>query len=317
MYKKIIQIIIISSLLQFSLLAQNNLEIRSVVKGKYDEQRELNISVSDSLGEFFSFEKKLLPHQSIPQIEVLSNNSILLIHSLEGIIEIYNKKGLVVSKIEFYNLPPYNEQRILVDIFDSGFALLVSESQKNKLYILNNNGNINFSEDIKDGLLKGLAVNKSAEFVAYSVLNWINDKLESEIIILNIENNSEIKISDQFETGLFSENDSLFFGFTNKTVFAYKLSGQKIIWLDKAIDNEIFIAGEIAKNKVLFIKSKVPTLIGNEWVYDNIQIIQKDDIGNEKVLFSSERSTKKIDIKRVNNKFKVLLDEESVELKMD
>ena len=317
MYKRIIQIFIVSATFQFSLLAQNNFEIRSDVTGNYDENRDLNISVIDSLGEFFSFEKKLLPHQSIPQIEVLSNKSILLIHSLEGLIEIYSKEGLLVSNNEFYKLPPYNEQRILIDIFDSGFALLVSESQKNKIHLLSNSGNINLSRDTEDGLVKGLAINKSAEFVAYSTFNWINDKLESEIIILNIINDSEIKISDQFETGLFSENDSLFFGFTNKTAFAYKLSEQKILWLDKADDSEIFIAGEIAKNKILLVQSKLPTLMENEWIYDNIEIIQKDDIGNEKVLFSAERSAKKIEIKRVNNKFKFLLDEESIDLKMD
>ena len=317
MYIKILQIFIVSAIFQFSLLAQNNLEIRSDVTGNYYENRELNINVSDSLGEFFSFEKKLLPHQSIPQIEALSNNSILLVHSLEGIIEIYNNKGSLVSKNEFYKLPPFNEQRILFEIFDSGITLLVSESQKNNIYVLNNNGNNNYSKNIKDGLVSGLAVDKNADFIACSIMNRNFDNVEDQVIIINTKNNFRINFSDQFENGIFNKENNLFLGFTNKSVFLYNLTEQKTLWSNKLDGNKLFVDGNISKNNALLVQSNIPELIDNDWVYDGIEIIQKDEIGIEKVLYSADRRVQEIELNKFDTKIKVKLDGESIELKID
>ncbi len=106
-------------------------------------------------------------------------------------------------------------------------------------------------------------------------------------------------------------------GLTNKTVFIYELAQQKTLWTDELDDNKLFIDGEISKNKTLLVKSRIPVLSNNEWVYDEIQIIQKDEIGNEKVLYSSDLSVKKIELNKVNSKFQIKLDNESIEFKID
>ena len=317
MYTKLLQIFFASALVQFSLFGQNGLEITTRINGNYDEQRSLNISVNDAGKELYVFEKTLIPHQSIPQIEVLSNSNLLLVHSLEGIIEIYNSKGSLVSKNEFYKLPPFNEQRILFDIFDSGITLLVSESQKNNIYILDNNGNINYSKDIKDGLVKGLAVNKNAEFIACSIMNWNFDNIEDEIIITNRKNNLGINFSDQFENGMFNEFDNLFLGITNKSVFLYNLTEQKTLWSDKLDDNRLFVEANISKNKALLVQSNIPLLIDNDWIYEGIEIIQKNENGIEEVLYSDKRKVKIIELNKIKSKFQVKLDDEIIEFNID
>jgi hypothetical protein len=317
MYTKLLQIFFASALVQFSLFGQNGLEITTRINGNYDEQRSLNISVNDAGKELYVFEKTLIPHQSIPQIKVLSNSNLLLVHSLEGIIEIYNSKGSLVSKNEFYKLPPFNEQRILFDIFDSGITLLVSESQKNNIYILDNNGNINYSKDIKDGLVKGLAVNKNAKFIACSIMNWNFDNIEYEIIITNTKNNLGINFSDQFENGMFNEFDNLFLGITNRSVFLYNLTEQKTLWSDKLDDNRLFVDANILKNKALLVQSNIPLLIDNDWIYEGIEIIQKNENGIEEVLYSDKRKVKIIELNKIESKFHVKLDDEIIEFNID
>jgi len=219
MYKDIIQIIFVLFLVQSNLTAQNPLEIKTEVNGNYDEQRVLKISVIDSANELISFNKPLPPYISIPNVEVLENNNILILHTLEGITEIYSAKANLISKNEFYKLPPHNEQNIKYYVNRLGFVLLISEARKNNLYFFNNNGEEIFSKNVLDGLISGLVSTNDAELIAYSLMRWKANNLESETVILDTKTDSEIVNSNRFEKGTFNNEAKLFLGFTNNNTF--------------------------------------------------------------------------------------------------
>lgn len=317
MLKNILQLFIASALLQFSLLAQNNLEINSVLKGNYNEQRSLNISINNLNKELFSIEKILLPYQSIPQIEVLSNSSILLVYSLEGIIETYNNKGSLVSQKEFYKLPPHNEQGLFSFIYDNGFAIIVSEEQKNNIFTFDNNGKIIYQKDLQDGLISGFVSSKNGNLFAASILNWNINQLDTKIFITNISDDYSLTLRNKFSKGMFNNKNNMFLGYSNKNSFLLDLNLGKILWENQLNKKEIYVEGFIEKDKVLLIKSVNPNFIDNTWIYNKIKVVEIDDAGKEIIIKSVDKSTKNIKLNKYKDKYDIILDDEKITVEIN
>jgi hypothetical protein len=276
--------------------SQNEFRTETSIKGSYDQLRVFHASVHDDSNNILSIVKNLKPNFSIPEAIALNNGNLALLHSLEGVIEIYDSNTQMIFQKEFYSLPPYNEQNIKFAINDLGIVLLVSEEQQNRVYIINNFGIPIGEINVQDGLISGIATSGNSETIAYSVMNWYNNELKSKTTLYNIGRNHFYDLPINFDTGIFNKTANLFLGTTNKNSFCVDLNNEELLWQNNLLDDQIYLDAIFENDDAILIKSTAPKLINNKWMFENTKIIQKELSGNEKILQEIYDSVFKINL---------------------
>ncbi|MDX1701068.1 MAG: hypothetical protein R3250_10640 [Melioribacteraceae bacterium] len=264
---------------------QNRIVSDLNVVGNYYEERTLTINVSVSGQDIYSVIKILPPHYSIPKADILENGNLILAHSLEGIVEIYNKTGNIIFRDEYYKLPPYRGQKLKYEVWSEGFIIVVSEEGTNTLHNLNNDGDILLDKDLEQGMISGIKLSPNGDLFVYSVVDWIQNELYTTTNILSLNGNYFQSILKNFENGVFSTNSNLFVGWENRNIFCVDLLNRRIIW-ERSLENNQLISDAIIEGSDTYILfSSNPLFIEKEWQYDNIRIISKNLSGDEKHLF--------------------------------
>jgi Family of unknown function (DUF5711) len=277
-------------------LSQDEFRTKTSIVEKSDQQRVFHASVYNDSTRIFSIVKDLNARCSIPKAIALNNGNLALLHSLEGVLEIYDNTSQLIFEKEFYSLPPYREQNIKSTINDKGIVLLVSEEQKNRIYIIDNFGIPIGEMNIEDGLLSGLATSRNSEIVAYSIMNWNNNELKSKTTLYNIGRNHFYDLPINFDSGIFNKTADLFLGTTNKNSFCVDLNKEEILWQNKLLDDQIYLDAIFKNDDAILVQATDPKLINNKWVFENTKIVQKELSGNENILREIYDSVFKINL---------------------
>lgn len=314
MFNFLFKIVLFSFLVIPNIYAQDNFETKISITGNYNQERELLISVYSDNEEFYSFNKKLKPHYSIPKTFILNNGNIILVHSLEGIVEIYNQLNQKVYENSFYSLPLYNEQNIKIEITNNGLVILVSENQVNGIFIINNNGNSISSQTIINGLVSGLSASKDGNYIAISLFNWEIDILKNETIIINLKKNTSTTYPIRFNHGEFSLNSNLFLAFTNKQSFYIDLIEQKVLWKNNLDNSHIYLDGTIEEEKAILIQSINPILENNAWIFTGASIMSFDRNKEMSILNNISSSFNKIELNKQNEDLYVKVDKNIIQI---
>lgn len=241
------------------------------------------------------------PHFSIPNFTVLQNNNILLVHSLEGVVEVYNKMGQIILRNDFYELPPHNEQSIKYSVNNNGVVLLISELQKNSIFRIDSNNKLNLYKNISDGLISGIVSSSNGEIIACSIINWDIDKQINKTMFFNTQNNYSFEFPVRFEKGEINLTNNLFLGISNKEAFTIDILQQEIIWNNSLNNKEIYLDGTFNKDIVIVIQSELPIFIDKEWIYNYTKIISRDLKGKEQVITEINKPMKKIELVKEND----------------
>lgn len=316
MNKNIIASLAFILALNFNTFSQDY-ESKISVNGDYDEQRLLEVETYFEGNKIYSIRKTLKPNYSIPETVILNNGFQLQIHSLEGVIELYNTNEQLLLKKDFYKLPPYNEQIIKYAINNVGVVILVSENQKNNIYLIENSGVIKDSLKVEDGLVSGVGISENGKFLAYSIMNWKKDELENKTFILDLENKSSVEYKIKFEKCSFNITNKIFLGFTNRNSVYIDLTAEKILWEKTLPNDQIYVDGIIEHEKTILVQSTAPKLIDQKWVYENINVLQKDTLGNEVLLSEINESVNKVKLIRSENKILIKSDSGSTQLNLE
>ncbi|MCB9257949.1 MAG: hypothetical protein H6612_01245 [Ignavibacteriales bacterium] len=278
--KKYNKILIVLFLLTLKLIAQSEYNTEIISKGYYYENRNIKVNVFRDNDLLYSVDKILTPHFSIPESIVLNNGNLVLIHSLEGIVEIFNTDSKQIFQKAFYKLPPHREQSILFDKNKNGFALLISEEQINNLYIVSDAGNFQDSIKVKDGLISGISIS-DGDFISYSIFNWDELKLITNTTFVNLIDKSELSFPVKFNKGKYNLSQNLFLGYTNKNYFCIDLNEKNVLWQNNLDEKEIFVDTEFNEDKIVILKSINPSYENKNWIYKNYTVVEKDYLGNE------------------------------------
>jgi len=308
MYKNITTVLLAIFISNIQVISQNNYQTKLSIKGSYDELRILNIDISLEGKNIYSIKKVLEPHYSIPGTILLTNGNFALLHSLEGVLEIYDTSAKKIFNKEFYSLPPYNEQIIKYSINNLGVIFAVSEKQKNNIYFIENSKEVKFSFKVEDGLLAGIASTENGELLAYSVMQWDKDEILNKTIFLDIENKFLSEYTVNFEKGYFSNTNNLFLGITNNNSFFIDLEEGNILWQNNLANDQIYIDGMIEDNRAILVQTVKPNLVNNIWTYYKTKIIRKDLSGIEITLLEIAQPINKVKLIRSENKILINID---------
>jgi len=265
----------------------------------------------------YSIHKILEPHYSIPETIVLRNGNLALLHSLEGVLEIYDTSAQKVLEKEFYSLPPYNEQTIKYDINNLGMVFIVSEQGDNNINFIENSGKEKTSFKAYNGLLAGVASSENGEVLAYSIMKWEKSELLYKTIFLNLEKESMSEYPLKFEKGCFSNSLDKFLGFTNKSSFYIDLIEEQILWQNDLEDDNIYLDAMIEMDRALFVQAFKPNLVNNKWTYEQTKIIRKDLSGNELIIREITQPTNYVKLIRSGKNISVEIDKNILLLKLD
>ncbi len=276
----------------------------TVSQEEYREERTLKIYADSS----YLFSKKLLPFQSIPEIKKLNNNNIVIIYALEGVVEFYTSAGTLITKNKFYSTPINNEQKLLFEKSNNSIAFFVSENQKNRVYILNNNGDKIDSLNIEDGIASGLAYLNDRSLIAASIYNWEKNSIKpfTFIIDLNIKRINSFPL--RFEKGLFSDNGKYFLGYTNKTSFLFNTIENKLLWEKETESDKIYIGAKLINGNAFFIVAKNPKLDNGKWLYPGFEV-QKTKLSDKtNLIYKYNLPAKNISLNVTNKQLELNLD---------
>jgi hypothetical protein len=262
--------------------AQNGWSFEHKVSGEYFEERTLDISVYNNDILTYSFQKKLIPNQSIPNIEVLTNGNLLIIHALEGTLEIFDKTGSRIFHKEFFSLPPYREQIMKYHKNNEGIIIITSEESTNKIFSLNNMGILIYENFIESGLIMGVSSSWDSNLAAYSAVIWINNELTERSFILDTQNNEVIYFEGSFESGSFNENNTIFLGVAKNQLSLFDINNNELSWHEELPKGEIFIDAAFSNNKIYFLKGSPPLLSNGKWIIENSGVFVKDFRGEVK-----------------------------------
>lgn len=278
--------------------AQTSFNTEKIITGNYNEERVLKINVSKKENMLYSVVKKLPPHFSVPKMEILHNGYLMLIHSLEGIVEFYNLNGDKILEKNYYKLPPYNEQKLLYSIYDNGTALLISENNLNKIILIDNNGNQIFEKEISKGIVESFTLSSNAQLLAYSIINWDGNNVEYNPSLYSIAKDQYFKLSSNFRRGEFNSDNSLFIGFNKREVFCTNIDDSKVVWNKTFNENEIVLDAAIDGEDVIILKSGRPIFQNNKWQYNNTSVISKNIQGEELVVKTITENVEEIRIQK-------------------
>lgn len=308
--------VLLFAIISFSpILAQNLFEADKIVDGKHNEERVLQINITQDKSFLYTVKKTLPPYYSVPEIDVLPNGNLLCIHSLEGAVEIYNPNGNIIFEHNFYNLSPYNEQRIFYSIYDDGAAFLISEENQNKIYTVKSSGAILFEQVITEGIAEGFASSNNANLLAYSILNWSVNEIKNEAGIISLGDDKQFDLSEGFTNGVFSENNELFIGFNKSTIVCTNLIESRTVWEKRVSGNELILDAEFNSQSVIILKSEKPTLKENTWQYNNSTVIEKQIDGKELQIKLVKENVKEIKLKKVENRINLVTDKDIIKIK--
>jgi len=301
--------------LSASIVAQQDYTALLKAAGNYDEERNLICDVSLDNEVVYTINKILKPHFSIPVTDVLSNGNLVLIHSLEGMVEIYDKSGIVYSKNDFYSLPPYNEQTIKYAVSIEGITLIISESGKNWVYQIDTSGEEKNQFEIEAGLVTGVSQSESGKYLAYSLSKWNLNRLTHSTKIINQISEESFVLPTKFEFGGFNTETNLFFGYDKKVGFLLDLNKEQIIWEASATDDYIFVDGLIEDDNVFLVQSSNPQLVNNKWTYEKTNVFQKQKNGEVNYLLDERNPVSEISLNKKKNNIEILIDGKSTTLK--
>lgn len=252
-----------------------------IISGKYFEERKIEIEVQKNNVEFYKFYKILEPHYSIPQIEIFNNGNLILIHSLEGVAEIYDTNSQLINNFEFYSLPPYNEQTLKFCKGKNSLGIIVSEDLQNYLKIVNSNGYVNKEMRLEDGSISGFAISEDDNFIAVSTYIWDEGEIENKSLIQNLITNQKISIQHLFNSGIFEKSTNNFIGYTNKSVFYFDINSKNIIWKKELSDQQLLLDVAYFNNNVFALYSSISVLSGSNWKYPNVKVTKIEKDGSE------------------------------------
>jgi len=294
--------IIVGVLLINNLLAQENLTTDiKVTNENYNEVRTLEILVNKEDQEYYKFSKTLEPHLSIPNADVFKNGNLVLIHSLEGVIEFYDPTGKLLNRLSLYSNHPYNEQSILFSIGSNSIAFLVSEDQVNTVYITNNFGDYISTFTIEDGLTTGIAYSMDEVFLACSTIKWNIEEIKKITTIFDLVNNKYSAIPFQFEEGMYDGSSNYFLGYTNNNSFLFSLIEETTLWQTETAPKEIYLDGFLENGNTLFVIAENPKLENKEWIYPNARIMLTKINGVGFEIKQIKTPIKKISINRIDD----------------
>lgn len=306
MYKLIFIISLIFSLKLFS----QKVEI-SVKPNNYKAERTISVYVDST----FYFSKKILPYQSIPQIERVKDN-IVLIHSLEGLVEFYSPSGELLVKDSFYSNPPHNEQKLLFCKSENKIAFLISENRKNKIIIYSQLGLRVDSVKVDNGIVSGLVCGNSDTLIAFSIYNWQNKFVSSYTYLVNLTSKLYNKTEQLFEKGKFSNNEKYFLGYTNKSIFLVDINNYETLWNYKPLPGRIILEGKIIGDASFLIEASSPYLSNGGWTYQDIKIYQTTLDGKSKLIYKSTLPVTKIFLEENNGKLFLNIDGKVEQIKV-
>jgi hypothetical protein len=305
---KIYQTILFLSFSSCLLFSQDNFTFDYNVVGNYDKERVLKIDVVKNSSLNYSFDKILPPHYSIPQINVTANGHLLLIHSLEGMVELYDTSTKRLMKRYFYRLPPYSEQTILYSGFNEGFYLLVSEQEHNIIFAFNNFGEEKLQKSLRQGLATGLESSINGDVFAVSIIQWNNNQIVANTDLFNNSSHVLMKAPILFESGNFNIDGSKFMGYSKSDLFLLNIDTKEIMWKKTYPTDKLIIAGVFWENTPTVVLASNPELKLNEWVYDKAQIIRIDFSGSEQILRAIESPVRKLKLEAENSNLNLIID---------
>jgi len=267
--------------LTITVLGQNNFSFKkSMDNHKHFEEREINISIYKNRTELYKIKKILPPNFSIPEVALFENGNLVLIHSLEGVIEFYSKGVLQTEKVllgKYF----YNESSILFSLDKNKISLLITEEQKNKIILLDDLGILIFEKETLDGFGSGIAYSEDADILAVSINKWEKDNLESRSIFTNIKTNLEFTAPYKFEKGFFEKNSSTFLGHSNNKLFLFDLASNQLLWTKEPKTNSVFLESKIKDNNVFVVEAETPKLINNSWIYKIGKLVTLNSSGKK------------------------------------
>lgn len=262
---------------------------------KYFEIRKIEITINSNGKESYKIMKQLQPFFSIPEIAVFENGNSVLLHSVEGVAEFYSN-GNLLKQIKLLDKNYDDELSVLFNIDRNKIALLITEDQKNKIILLNNLGEEIFTYQTQDGLGSGIAFSEKNNMIIISINNWIDNRLTSKSIFINLDKNSEFTFPIKFEKGFFGNNNSMFLGQSNNELFLVDLNLTKILWNKKVEPHSLFMEGKVRENDAIIIKTNHPQLINGTWKYNRGEILSINFNGSEKKLKSVNEQFENLDI---------------------
>ena len=278
------------------------------IEGNYYEERRLSVDVFLNEEGKYSISKVLPPHYSIPQIDVLGNGNLILLHSLEGVVEIHDFRGEIIFRDEYYKLAPYHGQRLNYKKWSGGFLIVLSEANKNRALKMLFDGSPSAEIQLVEGMISGVELSADGELLIYSTVEWINDDLLTSTNVMSLTNNRSFTAAKHFENGYFNTDLSRFIGWEKRKVFCLDLLKEEIVW-EWLVENEQMISDAIIQGSDSYILvSNKPRLIDKKWIYDNIRIIGKDGSGIEKHSFNYDFEASDIKLKARDKNSILLLD---------
>lgn len=312
-FNKTIIIILICNILL--LFAQDEISFsKRIVGGNYLNVRKLEIEIKKKGNINYTFEKELLPYQSIPQVLLIDSTKFCLAFIGEGLVEFY-KDGKITNKYNFYKSHQHNEQRMYFANNAFGTAVLVSENLQNKIFLFDLIGNLKDSIDAGNGIISGFSLSDNNNFIAYSYYNWEIENLNNTSVIMNSNNNKIFTTDEKFWQGKFNLAENKFLGFTNKSSFCYDVTSNKILWKSDLPNDEIYLDGIWENNNTLLIKAGSPELKDGNWVHNKANIIEKNNNGDENIIQNVSLSFTKINFEKSQNKILLKADEKLIEFK--
>ena len=279
------------------------------IRGNYHEERRIEINVTLNEKSEYSVIKELKPYYSIPKTDVLSNGYLILVHSLEGVVEVYDTNGEIIFQDEYYKLPPYRGQSIKHDIWSQGFLVVSSEQNVNTLYKITNDGNTILSLELEEGMISGIKLSGNGEFFAYSAVEWINDELYYSTTLLSLNGQYYQSIPIHFENGVFSTESNIFVGWGKRNTFCVDIDKANLIWEKRVKSYQLISEAMIDAKDTYILISNNPVLIENKWEYDNIEIISKNRLGDEKKVFQNDLTATDVRFKTPGKERVLILDD--------
>ena len=307
MDKKIILYILTLSIIGSTVLAQNNYRTNLIIEDD-NNSKVITASVLDGKENIVTVKKSINAKGSIPAAIATRNGNLAILNSLDGILELYDQTSEQILSYKFYNHKPYNEQAIKYSLNNNGIVFLVSEERENTLYFIGNIGEREKLGNCKTGLVTGISSNISGNKIAYSVVNWINNELIKNLVLMDLESGSKQRYSVDFEEGTFQEQNNLFFGRNKKSAFCIDYKSEKLLWKDELLEDEYYVNLTPSQDNVILIKANEPKLENGNWIYTGASIVQKNIAGAEVVLQKVNESFRTIEVIESNNNLEVMID---------
>lgn len=280
-------------------------KITTDVKGSFSESRLLKAKIASPQNNY-EINKELAPFESIPNICVLNNGNSLLIHSNEGIMEFYDTTGELVSHLNVYELPPYNEQKLLSSSYENGCFVIISERNINRCINFNNNGIELSSFNLHEGNINSFNSSSDGNILVYSVYKWQGSKLNPETFIYDLQQNLEYTFPYLVDKVIFGVENLLLTN--NHSYFLINKDSNKLL-LRSNLQNKLIIDAKLDSNKVIGLEADTVEFEEGKWTYKNISVTEIQISGKKIVLSRIDQAKLGVELKRVNLDWEVYQEE--------